>query len=37
MDSHREKPRGVRVGIEGGAKSLSVGCRLCWQPVTCHM
>lgn len=33
IDSQRTKPRGVRVGIEGAAKSSLVGLRECWQPM----
>lgn len=36
-DSQREKPRMVRAGIVGGAKSSWVGWSVCWQPVACQI
>ena len=33
IDCQRTKPFFVRAGIEGGAKSSAVGCRVCWQPI----
>jgi hypothetical protein len=33
MDCQRTKPFFVRAGMEGGAKSLVVGCSVCWHPI----
>jgi hypothetical protein len=37
IDCHLTNPRSVRHGIEGGANSFFVGCRLCWQPIEAYI